>query len=194
MSRDVTALDLSPLERAAARAGLPGMSARAVTPDRRRGTWFRWRGTELDVSEAVLERCPPDDASALLVMTICERRRLARLTRRLAPVGVAALLLVALLGETVGTAAALAAAAFAIVGLGAYALHARGRVWREADDEAVALIGDAQPLVRGLNRMNQAELVLGSLRMPARPDLHERAERLIREHRLLCETPDDDAP
>ena len=186
-------LDLSALERAAASAGLPGLRARVVPPDARRGTWFRWRGAELDVSESVLERCPPDDAAALLVMTVCERRRLDVLRRRLVIAAIAAIVAVAAVADAAGTVPAVVSVALAVVALVAHGAHARGAIFRAADDEAVALLGDAQPLVRGLNRMNQEELVVGSMRVPARPDLHGRAERLIRIHRLLCESPADGA-
>ncbi len=182
-------LDLSALEAAAAKVGLAGLRARVVPRDPRRGSWFHWEGATLDVSEAVVDRCPPDDASALLVMTVLERRRLRALRARVVGAVVGALVIGALLAEFVGSGAGLGVGALALVVVGVYAVYRRAEIWRQADDEAVVLLGDAQSLVRGLNRMNQEELVIGSVRTPARPDLHGRAERLIRIHRLLCEPP-----
>jgi len=59
-----------------------------------------------------------------------------------------------------------------------------GRARIQADDEAVRLLGDPVPLVRGFNLMNHEELRVGPWRSKARPDLHRRAERLARLHRL----------
>lgn len=176
------ALDLSPLEAAAARAGLPGLHARVVPHDRRRSSWFRWNRRELQVSERVLDLCPPAEASALLIDAIVLRRRLARVWRRTA---------LALLACGVVGGLALWAGSWvrtpALIALGlAVVFHfvLAGRARLEADDEAVQLIGDPVPLVRGFNLMDQDELRVGPWRGKAYPDLHQRAERLARLHRL----------
>ena len=180
--------DLSPLEAAAARAGLPGLRARVVPPDRRRAWWFRWDRSELRVSERVLDLCPPAEASALLVDSILLRRRMARvwITSVVALLSLAA---VALWAQSAGSWVARPA----LVALGAaVAAHfvRAGRARIQADDEAVRLLGDPVPLVRGFNLMNQEELRVGRWRTKARPDLHQRAERLARLHRLR-EAPDE---
>jgi len=193
-------LDLSPLEHAAELVGLRGLKARVVPHDRRRGWWFRWEDGELLVSERVLDRCAPADASALFVDEVMRQRRLR--SRRLLLLWIAApaaalaivlslmrsgrhldsnlqpdpwylspatlLLLAAVFGCCIVWAAGNAAAA----------------EW--ADDETVKLLGDATPLVRGLNEMDFEEIHLAGKVLPARPDLHRRAERLVRKHGL-CE-------
>jgi len=174
--------DLSPLEVAAACAGRPGLRARGVPHDRRRGSWFRWRDGELLVSERVLELCPPTEASALLIDAIVLQRRLTRVWLR---TGFALIVSGALLGLALSTGSwlrtpALSACLFAVL----FHFVLAGRARLQADDEAVHLIGDPVPLVRGFNLMNQEELRVGPWRSKARPDLHERAERLARMHRL----------
>ena len=174
--------DLNPLEVAAARAGLPGLHARVVPHDRRRAHWFRWDAAELRVSERVLDLCPPAEASALLIDAIVLRRRLARVWLRTA-------LTLLVCGTVAGLAAWAgswvrqpALVAFGLAGL--YHFVRAGRARLEADDETVRLLGDPVPLVRGFNLMNQEELRVGRWRTKARPDLHQRAERLARIHRL----------
>jgi len=188
------AADLSPLERAAARVGLGGWRAREVPADRRRGGWFTFRDREILVSERVLERCPPSDACALLMSTILLRRRW-RAPRRvlLGSVVIDAILLVAAAallarGARWAAAACFVAALTGLLGVAVGASISRARAALLADDETVALLGDPTPLVRGLNLMNQDEIHLGGRRWSARPDLHRRAERLARLHKL-CSGP-----
>jgi len=182
------ALDLTPLENAAARAGRPGLRARVVPHDRRRGQWFRWSGGELLVSERLIDRCPPAEASALLVDEIVLGRHLDRERRRTA-VALAAVGLV--LAWAIATGSWIRQPAGIALGF-AVAFHfvRAGRARLSADDEAVRLLGDPVPLVRGFNLMNQDELRVGRWRGKARPDLHRRAERLARMHRLR-EAPDE---
>jgi len=188
--------DLTPLERAAERVGLTGLSARVVPPDLRRGTWFRWNESagELQVSERVLDRCVPADASALLINDVLLARRLEGVRRKaLGGVVLVAVLVALSVAMTAGSDGVLGALGiglmillpmlFVIVWLGA-----RVRASFDADDETVQLLGDAEPLVRGLNCMNQDEVVVGRWRAAARPDLHRRAERLVSMHRL-CAAP-----
>ena len=181
--------DLSPLERAAAGAGHPGLRARVVAADARRDRWFALRPGELLVSEKVLDRLPPPDACALLVNQLVRRARL----RRLAPWGFALLavatasggaLFVALDGGLPGALAGLVPLLAAAV----FALTRRQQAVLDADDETVARLGDATDLVRALNTMNQDEVRIGSRRFSAHPDLYPRAERLARKFRL-CEAP-----
>lgn len=184
--------DLTPLEQAAARVGLPGLKARVVPHDKRRGWWFRWGGGELLVSDRVLDRCAPADASALLIDEVLRGRGLKR----------------AELGFAIGVSAAVATGVMPWIILGrgepwvvliavgmfasAFALHAaqRAQAAEKADDETVRLIGDATPLVRGLNEMDFEELHLAGKVLPARPDLHRRAERLVAKHRLCDAQPE----
>jgi hypothetical protein len=84
------------------------------------------------------------------------------------------------LSITLGVAG-LVAAILAIAWLGR-----RAQLAEQADDHTVALLGDATPLVRGLNEMDFEEIHLAGKVLPARPDLHRRAERLVRLHGL-CE-------
>jgi hypothetical protein len=188
------ALDLTPLERAAERAGLPGLRARMVPHDRRRDLWFEWRGGELLVSERVLDRCPPAEASALLVDAIVLARRRGR-ARRSTAIGVAVVVL-AVFALQVGQAwvskagvrswlmPATAGLFAGLVFLMFWGPTRSAASRLAADDEAVALLGDAVPLVRGFNLMGQEEVRMGGVRIRARPDLHARAERLVRLHRL----------
>ncbi|MHC5211640.1 MAG: hypothetical protein ACYTG2_13050 [Planctomycetota bacterium] len=191
-------LDLKPLEDAAARQGLPSLRARVVPPDRRRGTWFSWSGGELRVSEHVVDRCPPEDAVALLVSTIVLERHLAgvRLATRawgagsLAVAASLALLRPGGLGQPL---------VWVILGLGllsaaVLAVSLRARAALRADDETAAQLGDPTPLVRALNAMNQDEVRIGGKRLSARPDLHRRAERLARIHALCAAPRDTDGP
>jgi hypothetical protein len=176
------ALDLSPLELAAARAGLPGLRARVRPHDRRRPRWFRWDAAELLVSERVLDLCPPAEASALLVDSIVLRRRMLRVWTTSA---VAVLVLAGLAIWARSAGSWVARPAFVALGVAAAGHFARaGRARIQADDEAVRLLGDPVPLVRGFNLMNQDELRIGRWRAKARPDLHARAERLAAKHRL----------
>ncbi|HEX5009451.1 MAG TPA: hypothetical protein VFY71_03545 [Planctomycetota bacterium] len=172
-------LDLKPLEQAAARVGLPGLKARVVPHDRRRGWWFRWRDGELLVDERVLDHCAPADASALLMGEVLQKRSRRRAALQSLPVFALGL--------------ALCAAPFAfLIGMSILLLGCvllgllRGLAVHRADDETVNLIGDATPLVRGLNEMDFEEIHLAGRILPARPDLHRRAERLVRLHGL-CE-------
>jgi hypothetical protein len=191
-------LDLTPLEEAAARQGLPGLRARIVPPDRRRGTWFAWGGGELRVSEHVVDRCPPGDAAALLVDSILLERRMAGVRRAACAWGAGALAAAAALAlagpgglgqPLVWTVVCLGLASAALL---AFTLRARAAV--QADDETVALLGDATPLVRGLNAMDQDELRVAGRRLRARPDLHRRAERLVRLHALCAAPGADESP
>ncbi len=176
-------IDLEPLERAAARAGVEGVRARVVRHDRRTGRWFEVRGDELLVSERVLDRCLPQDACALLVGELLLRRRVRVLDSGFA--GTAVLALPALgLGLALGSAPLAAAGGVLLLGVAVLWPMRRTRAAQAADDEAVALLGDATPLVRGLNEMDFEELHVAGRRLPARPDLHRRAERLVRRHRL----------
>jgi hypothetical protein len=181
-------LDLTPLEAAAATAGLPGLRARVVPHDRRRAWWFRWDRSELRVSERVLDLCPPAEASALLVDAIVLRRRMQRVWVTSA-VALLALAAVAIWARSSGSW--IARPAFVALGCAVAGHFVRaGRARIQADDEAVRLFGDPVPLVRGFNLMNQEELRVGPWRSKARPDLHRRAERLARMHRLR-EAPDE---
>jgi hypothetical protein len=182
------AVDLSPLEQAAARVGLPGLKARVVPHDRRRGWWFRWGGGELLVSERVLDRCNPQDASALLVDEVLRGRGLKRAELGFA-IGLIAAVATALApwlisGHAEPWVLLIACAMFA--SSAAFLAAQRTQAAEKADDETVRLIGDATPLVRGLNEMDFEEMHLAGKVLPARPDLHRRAERLVKLHRL-CE-------
>ena len=195
--------DLTPLEQAAARVGLPGLKARIVPHDQRLGWWFRWGDGKLLVSDRVIDRCPPDDACALLLNDILLRKRLRSRRRPLWFIGLpAAVALVTL--TPVQCAASMASAEGAaaphpwiltavIISLCAIFLFSlawsagTSLAWEWADDETVRLLGDATPLVRGLNEMNFEEIHLAGKVLPARPDLHRRAERLVRKYRL-CES------
>ena len=181
-------LDLSPLERAAARAGLPGLTARVVPHDRRRDRWFRWDRPELRVSERVLDLCPPAEASALLVDAIVLRRRMQRVWTTSA-LAVLAIACVAIWAQSADSWVARPAWVMLGVAVAGHFMRA-GRARILADDEAVRLLGDPVPLVRGFNLMNQEELRVGPWRTKARPDMHRRAERLARLHRLR-EAPDE---
>lgn len=177
------ALDLSGLERAAARAGLGTLVAREVPPDRRRGRFFRWTSSELQVSSHVLERLRPDDAAALLEHSVLESRELARHVRLSALM--AAVLALALVATWM-LAPSVAPWLLPVAVLGwlvALAVGRAGAVQR-ADDLAVLALGDPEPLVRALNTIHQDALLLGGRRVAARPDVHTRAERLVRLHQL----------
>ncbi|MGQ0553933.1 MAG: hypothetical protein ACT4PU_12035 [Planctomycetota bacterium] len=184
------ALDLSPLERAAERAGLSGRVARVVSADRRRGTWFTWSERELCISESVVERCRPEDAGALLTDEILRRRRLRGLR------GPALMGVILVLGLVAALTRLLELSAWVSVLLALGGLAVTAAVWSAArvraslaaDDDTVALLGDPTALVRGLNLMNEEEVRLAGRRWAARPDLHWRAERLVRLHRL-CAAP-----
>jgi len=182
------AADLSPLEQAAARVGLPGLKARVVPHDRRRGWWFRWGGGELLVSDRVIDRCAPADASALLVGEILRRsgERRARIEFSIAIASAVAMALMPQL--IVGHNEPWILLGAAANGMGAVVNLplSRAKAAERADDRTVALLGDATPLVRGLNEMDFEELHIAGKVLPARPDLHHRAERLVRKHGL-CE-------
>jgi hypothetical protein len=144
----------------------------------------------------VLDRCNPSDASALLIDEVFRGRGLKR----------------AELGFTIGLAAAIVTGALPWLILGraepwilliavamfasSFALLAaqRAQAAEKADDETVRLLGDATPLVRGLNEMDFEELHLAGKVLPARPDLHRRAERLVAKHRLCDAPPGLDQP
>jgi hypothetical protein len=188
--------DLSPLEQAAARVGLPGLKARVVPHDRRRGWWFRWGGGELLVSEKVIERCPPQDACALLYAEVFRQRHvrpvrntvLALVLGVILAEGIFALLMVVGIldiDRLERWSWYLYAAGVLVVSACLYVAQ-RSRAIEGADDQTVALLGDATPLVRGLNEMDFEEIHLAGKVLPARPDLHRRAERLVRKHGL-CE-------
>jgi hypothetical protein len=183
-------LDLTPLEEAALRHGLPALRARVVAPDRRRGTWFAWGKGELRVSERVQERCPPEDAVALLVDSILVERHMRgvrRATRAWAGGALAVSAALALLSpDGLSEPRVWVVLALGLLSAGALALALRARAALRADDEAAARLGDPTPLVRALNSMNQDELRLGGRRWSARPDLHRRAERLARIHALCA--------
>jgi len=174
--------DLSGLERAAERAGLPGLRARLMPPDRRRGAWFRFAERELLVSERVIERLSPAEGEALLAHAIVERRRLAFVNKRL-------LLSAALLALAFGALAwllpglrGLWVLGFVVLSLGS--LGARTRAREIADDETIDLLGEPETLIRALNRVHQDELHLGGAKLKARPDVHRRCERLVSKHQL----------
>lgn len=189
----MSAPDLSGLERAAGMVGLRGIRARVVPPDPRRGWWFRWSRSELRVSERIIERCPPGDAPALLVNTVLEERIL-RVWRWAWLILVGWLVVTALTGpeaslivlsETGRIEAGVITLLYVV-----FMVVWRQRLRLQADDQTVSLLGDAESLVRGLNAMGKEELHFGSQRMPARPDLHKRAERLVAKHRLCSAPPD----
>lgn len=182
--------DLRPLERAAERVGLGGLRARVVPADPRRDTWFTWneKTGELTVSERVIERCPPDDAAALLICEVLRKRRLARFGGWLFR---GSILVVALIMAVFASINRDTIDPFQVAGLWVVPVFLlcgwvseRMRAAMVADDETVSLLQDAEPLVRALNRMRGDEIVLGSHRATARPDLHRRAERLAQRHRL----------
>ena len=68
--------------------------------------------------------------------------------------------------------------------VGAILIATRAGALQRADDLTVARLGDAEGLVRALNTIHQDELRLGKLAFAARPDIHARAERLVKKHRL----------
>jgi hypothetical protein len=176
--------DLSPLEQAAARVGLPGLKARVVPHDRRRGWWFRWERGELLVSDRILDRCPPADACALLIDEVLRRRNARGLLTSSIIVATTGIVL-SLLFRPFGPGWIIALVGFTLIPI-ARLVFRRARDAERADDATVALLGDATPLVRGLNEMNFEEIHLAGKVLPARPDLHRRAERLVRKYRL-CE-------
>ena len=216
--------DLRPLELAAARVGLPGLIARVVPHDRRRGWWFRWGDGELLVSERVIDRCAPADACALLIDEVLRQRGIRRERRRIALINWACVALLFLAGMHDMWVMTLSArdsdrpdrvvhgdsiqddswvtsdwllpplvAGVVVVSLGgllvmAWLAHSPGQS-HAADDATVALLGDATPLVRGLNEMDFEEIHLAGKVLSARPDLHSRAERLVRLHRLCKAQP-----
>jgi hypothetical protein len=180
------AADLSPLEQAAARVGLPGLKARVVPHDRRRGWWFRWGRGELMVSDRVIDRCAPADAGALLISTVL----VSRMRRQFL------LMALPLTGIQLAVAASMRKFVAPWVWMSVW-LTLLLAVWlvrtsldrNRADDQTVRLLGDATPLVRGLNEMNFEELHLAGKVLPARPDLHRRAERLVAKHGLCDAQP-----
>jgi len=178
------ALDLTPLEQAAARVGLTGRKARLVPADPRSGRLFRWDGTQLFVSERLVERLGPAEGQALLVNTVLARAAVRRALLRLAVVAAVGAGLLVLLGPGlhpvwlslawVGWCAALAAAL----------PIAWSRAMLAADDATVRHLDQAEVLVRALNVMNQDRLAIAGRSWEARPDLHRRAERLASLHQL----------
>ncbi len=193
------AIDLTTLERAAARAGRVGLTARLVPHDRRRGDWFRVQGRELLVSEQLVERCPPEDAAALCMNEMFRLKRLARVRTSLLILAVWSVsfptlwhgLLNVDAGRPFIDLSGWRWAFFPGVALGFLAVwvYNRAKASLAADDETVERLGDATPLVRGLNFMDQDELRIAGRRLSARPDLHKRAERLVAKHRL-CAPPE----
>jgi hypothetical protein len=178
------AIDLSGLERAAAGAGLPGLTARTERFDRRRAGWFRWTEDELVVNELVVERLSPEDGAALLVHAIVEARHLARWRRRML---VLALTLTTTFVFFVLFYSALSPMRVAFVLLLWFALIVparRSASLQAADDEAVEQLGDPDRLVHALNAVHKDELHLGGRTINARPDIHTRAERLVKIHQL----------
>ena len=179
-------LDLAPLEKAAHLAGLVGMRARVIPTEVRLDRWFLWEGTDLQVSESVVEHCPPGDAAALLVQAVIESKHRHRLSTK------GQWLLICLLVGAGGAQWAAVGLGWPILAVGLMALLVwwlgrRTGVAFRADDETVELMKNAEPLVRGMNRMNHQEMHLGRHQIPVRPDLHRRAERLVRLHGLACE-------
>lgn len=176
--------DLTPLERAAERAGLGRRRARLVEPDPRSGRWFDWTDDELLVSERVVERCGPREGEALLLNAVVRSRRRGPAVPLATVGGVAAVL--AGLHLWLGARHAVGALACGLLGAAALAGAAvlRARSVLRADDETVARLGDPVPLVRALNAMDTEEIVVGRRHLKARPDLHRRAERLARRHAL----------
>lgn len=176
-------IDLSGLEQTAARMGLNGLRARLVPTDRRRGRWFRWQAGELLVSERVVERLRPDEGQALLVHAVIDLRHRRRSTGRW-------LLIVALLALAVGFSVSMSPAVLMpAIGVGAFLSFIAwatlvSRAGQAADDEAVRELGDPELLVRALNTMQKDELHIGRWKTNARPDLHQRAERLVSIHQL----------
>jgi uncharacterized membrane protein YgcG len=176
-------LDLTPLEDAAARAGLPGLKARLVPPDRRRGAWFTRRGDVLQVNERVVERLTPPEGQALLVGTLLQWKHLARHRRRVVGLITAYAALLIATGRVapdvlLATALVLCAPVIVLLFVG------WSRAMFAADDESVELLGDPEVLVRAMNVVNQDRLDIGGKRVEARPDLHRRAERLVDKHQL----------
>lgn len=176
-------VDLSGLERMASRLGLGELRARLVPPERRAETWFRWDEGELQVSERVVERLRPDEGAILLAHMVIERRhrRRARVTALILTASLV-LLAVALASRWPGSLVQLVVGALVLAGLCAVGL--RGRASVAADDAAVEFLGDPDQLVRTLNVMHQDEIHVGGLKTRARPDIHSRAERLVRRHQL----------
>ncbi len=193
--------DLSGLERAAALAGLGEVEARIAPFDARVGWWFRWGRGTLQVSERIVERCVPGDAEALLVNAVIEGRKL----RTWKIFWTCWWVFVVAFGAvgTLGGPDYAFLDGWGLLELGLFAVGAvvvmfiqRQQFRLKADDATVALMGDAEALVRGLNAMGQEELRFGSMRMAARPDLHKRAERLVAKHALCSAAggPPSDSP
>lgn len=189
-------LDLAPLEKAAERAGLGRLDAEIVPPDRRRDRWFEWSRTSLRVSERVLERLAPRDACVLLLNTVLlerRRRKLASILVLLWFVAVPLFMAATLLSEDVlnpfSVAAALGLVALLLAGPICWAASAHA-----ADDDTVSWLGDADTLCHALNSMNQDKLQLAGRTLPARPDLHRRAERLVEKHQLRLAPEDRTVP
>ena len=179
-------VDLSPLEQAAARVGLPGLKARIVPHDRRRGWWFRWGGGELLVSDRVIDRCTPQDASALIIDEVFRRQRQRAIVRlMLLVLGTASIAALVFVWTEAKWSTWLVYGFVTLSTLVSLSV-ARASCAQLADDDTVRLLDDATPLVRGLNGMDFEEIHLAGKVLPARPDLHRRAERLVRLHRL-CE-------
>jgi hypothetical protein len=176
-------LDLCPLEEAAGRAGLPGLKAQLVPPDRRRGRWFTRRGSALLVNERVVERLGPPEGQALLVNTVLQWKHLAVHRRKVVrQIVISALMLVAaylLAPGFLGVVGGIMGAALIYVGFVGWS-----RAMLAADDESVELLGEPEILVRALNTIHKDTLALGNKRIETRPDVHRRAERLVNMHQL----------
>lgn len=177
------ALDLAPLEEAAAKAGLPGLKARLVPPDPRRGRWFVHRGDSLLVNERVVERLAPPEGQALVVNSVLQWKHVASHRRKMLSLAAAALFLTAV-ASTISPGMTVLIALLTGVPLALRCFVGWTRAVMAADDESVELLGDPEVLVRALNTMNQDRLDLGGKRVDARPDLHRRAERLVDKHQL----------
>jgi hypothetical protein len=178
------AVDLGILEQAAARVGAPGLHARLVPARRRFDPWFEVRNGELLVSERVVERLRPDEGAVLAIDVLLQRRGGRQVRRK-------ALMAAVPGGLAYGLAAILAPgwpsivlALLVIGGLGVGLPVGFARAALAADDATVALTGDPETLVRAMNRINQDELHVGRWHLPARSDVHRRAERLVDLHRL----------
>lgn len=182
------AVDLTGLERAAAGAGLPGRTARTERFDRRRAGWFRWTDQELVVNELVVERLSPEDGAALLVHAIVEWRHLMRWRRRMLFVAltlaatVAAIFVFSFISYSLGWPVVVGIVL--LLGFAVILPVSRAATMQAADDEAVEQLGDPDRLVHALNAVHKDELHLGGRSINARPDIHARAERLVKKHQL----------
>ena len=174
--------DLSGLMAVAKRVGLLVEAVRVVPPDPRRGAWFRWTDRELLVNERVLERLGPAEADVLLVHAVFEARKLDAARRRVAVFMAMAVALACALWWVSPFLHVAAGLVVVVTALGCVAGWARAR--HVADDEAVRFLGDAEVLVRALNTIHQDELHIAGKKLNVRPDIHERAERLVKLHQL----------